>query len=85
MLGRDFVPAKSALDIVVKDMGLVREAAGEQGFRTPLADAAHRLYQVGSRVVFPAGNHYVTGASIVEKKAYREVTVGWLSRKRSRG
>ena len=48
MLGREFVPAKSALDIFVKDMGLVRLAAGEQGFRTPLADAAHRLYQVGS-------------------------------------
>jgi 3-hydroxyisobutyrate dehydrogenase-like beta-hydroxyacid dehydrogenase len=48
MLEREFVPAKSALDIFVKDMGLVRLAAGEQGFRTPLADAAHRLYQVGS-------------------------------------
>lgn len=48
MLEREFVPAKSALDIFVKDMGLVREAAGEQGFRTPLADAAHRLYEVGS-------------------------------------
>jgi 3-hydroxyisobutyrate dehydrogenase-like beta-hydroxyacid dehydrogenase len=29
-------------------MGLVREAAGERGFRTPLADAAHRLYEEGS-------------------------------------
>ena len=48
MLEREFVPAKSALDIFVKDMGLVRQAAGEQGFRTPLADAAHRLYEVGS-------------------------------------
>jgi 3-hydroxyisobutyrate dehydrogenase-like beta-hydroxyacid dehydrogenase len=48
MLGREFVPAKSALDIFVKDMGLVREAAREQGFRTPLADAAHRLYEMGS-------------------------------------
>ena len=48
MLEREFVPAKSALDIFVKDMGLVREAAGEQGFRTPLADAAHRLYEMGS-------------------------------------
>jgi 3-hydroxyisobutyrate dehydrogenase-like beta-hydroxyacid dehydrogenase len=48
MLGREFVPAKSALDIFVKDMGLVREAAGEQGFRTPIADAAHRLYEMGS-------------------------------------
>ncbi|HEX2739975.1 MAG TPA: NAD(P)-dependent oxidoreductase [Rubrobacter sp.] len=48
ILEREFVPAKSALDIFVKDMGLVREAAGEQGFTTPLADAAHRLYEVGS-------------------------------------
>jgi 3-hydroxyisobutyrate dehydrogenase-like beta-hydroxyacid dehydrogenase len=48
MLEREFVPAKSALDIFVKDMGLVREAAGEQSFRTPLADAAHRLYEMGS-------------------------------------
>ena len=48
MLRREFVPAKSALDIFVKDMGLVREAAGERRFRTPLADAAHRLYEEGS-------------------------------------
>jgi 3-hydroxyisobutyrate dehydrogenase-like beta-hydroxyacid dehydrogenase len=48
MLRREFVPAKSALDIFVKDMGLVREAAGEQGFRTPLTDAAHWLYEEGS-------------------------------------
>jgi 3-hydroxyisobutyrate dehydrogenase-like beta-hydroxyacid dehydrogenase len=48
ILEREFVPAKSALDIFVKDMGLVREAAGEQDFRTPLADAAHRLYEGGS-------------------------------------
>jgi 3-hydroxyisobutyrate dehydrogenase len=48
MLEREFIPAKSALDIFVKDMGLVREAAVERDFRTPLADAAHRLYEVGS-------------------------------------
>jgi len=48
MLEREFVPARSALDIFVKDMGLVREAAGGRGFRTPLADAAHGLYEVGS-------------------------------------
>jgi 3-hydroxyisobutyrate dehydrogenase-like beta-hydroxyacid dehydrogenase len=48
MLEREFVPAKSALDIFLKDMGLVRLAAGEQGFQTPLADAAHRLYEMGS-------------------------------------
>jgi 3-hydroxyisobutyrate dehydrogenase-like beta-hydroxyacid dehydrogenase len=48
MLRREFVPAKSALDIFVKDMGLVREAAREQGFQTPLADAAHGQYERGS-------------------------------------
>jgi len=48
MLEREFVPAKSALDIFVKDMGLVRLAAVEQAFQTPLADAAHRLYEMGS-------------------------------------
>ena len=48
ILEREFVPAKSALDIFVKDMGLVREAAGERGFRVPLADTAHRLYEKGS-------------------------------------
>jgi 3-hydroxyisobutyrate dehydrogenase len=48
MLERAFTPAKSALDIFVKDMGLVREAAGERGFATPLADAAHRVYEHGS-------------------------------------
>ena len=48
MLEREFVPAKSALDIFVKDMGLVRQAAGEQDFRTPLADAVHRLYEEGA-------------------------------------
>lgn len=48
MLERAFTPAKSALDIFVKDMRLVREAAGERGFATPLADAAHRAYEKGS-------------------------------------
>lgn len=48
MLDRSFLPAKSALDIFVKDMGLVREAAREKGFGTPLSDAAHRLYEAGA-------------------------------------
>lgn len=48
MLEREFTPAKSALDIFVKDMGLVREAAEEAGFATPLSDAAHRVYEHGS-------------------------------------
>ncbi len=50
MLQEAFLPAKSAMDIFVKDMGLVREAAGEQGFETPLSDAAHALYREGSEL-----------------------------------
>jgi 3-hydroxyisobutyrate dehydrogenase-like beta-hydroxyacid dehydrogenase len=52
MLDRAFLPPKSALDIFVKDMGLVREAAGERGFATPLADAAHGLYERGASLGF---------------------------------
>lgn len=48
MLERAFIPVKSALDIFVKDMGLVREAAREAGFATPLSDAAHKVYEQGS-------------------------------------
>ncbi len=52
MLDRQFLPAKSAMDIFVKDMGLVREAAGEHGFATPLSDVAHQLYEKGSSLGF---------------------------------
>lgn len=52
MLDRAFLPPKSALDIFVKDMGLVREAAAGRGFATPLSDAAHRLYEAGSSLGF---------------------------------
>ena len=52
MLDRAFLPPKSALDIFVKDMNLVREAAAERGFETPLSDAAHRLYEAGSSMGF---------------------------------
>jgi 3-hydroxyisobutyrate dehydrogenase-like beta-hydroxyacid dehydrogenase len=47
MLEEEFVPPKSALNIFVKDMGLVREAAEQQGFETPLASAASRMYLAG--------------------------------------
>ncbi len=47
MLKEEFVPPKSALDIFVKDMGLVRQAAEEQGFETPLAAAALEMYLAG--------------------------------------
>jgi len=52
MLDRAFLPPKSAMDIFVKDMGLVREAAGERGFATPLSDVAHSLYEKGSSLGF---------------------------------
>ena len=47
MLNEEFVPPKSALDIFVKDMGLVRKAAGERSFETPLSSAAYELYLAG--------------------------------------
>ena len=50
MLKEEFVPPKSALDIFVKDMGLVRKAAEERGFETPLASAALGMYLEGHDV-----------------------------------
>ncbi|HSK99176.1 MAG TPA: NAD(P)-dependent oxidoreductase [Rubrobacteraceae bacterium] len=47
MLEAEFVPPRSALDIFVKDMGLVRTAAEERDFETPLASAALALYAAG--------------------------------------
>ena len=47
MLEEAFVPPKSALDIFVKDMNLVRNAAEERGFETPLSSAALELYLAG--------------------------------------
>ena len=40
---------KSALDIFVKDMGLVTEAARASNSPTPLASAAEQLYLAGTR------------------------------------
>ncbi len=48
MLGREFGEVRSALDIFVKDMGLVVDAGAANDARTPLADAARRVYQEGS-------------------------------------
>ena len=48
MLSREFDDVRSALDIFVKDMGLVVEAGAANGARTPLAEAARRLYDEGS-------------------------------------
>jgi 3-hydroxyisobutyrate dehydrogenase/putative dehydrogenase len=47
MVEGQFEPARSALDIFVKDMGLVDVAAGQAGAAAPLAAAARRLYLRG--------------------------------------
>jgi 3-hydroxyisobutyrate dehydrogenase len=47
MVSGDFSQVRSALDIFVKDMGLVGAAAGDAGADTPLARAAAQLYQRG--------------------------------------
>ena len=48
MLDRAFTEPRSALDIFVKDMGLVTEAGAAHGARTPLADAARGLFDEGA-------------------------------------
>jgi len=48
MLDRAFAEPRSALDIFVKDMGLVVAAGAAHGARTPLAEAARRLYDEGA-------------------------------------
>ena len=47
MVEGQFEPARSALDIFVKDMGLVSAAADQAGSPVPLAAAARRLYARG--------------------------------------
>lgn len=47
MVAGQFGDVHSALDIFVKDMGLVGAAAGDAGADTPLARAAAQLYQQG--------------------------------------
>lgn len=42
-----FDEVRSALDIFVKDMGLVTDAAGAAGYAAPLAATAERLYVAG--------------------------------------
>jgi 3-hydroxyisobutyrate dehydrogenase/putative dehydrogenase len=49
MVQGDFENVRSALDIFVKDMGLVMAAARDGGQPSPLAAAAEQLYLAGSR------------------------------------
>ena len=48
MLSREFQQAKSALEIFVKDMGLVTEAAAGRRFPAPLAATANQLFLIGA-------------------------------------
>lgn len=50
MLQRTFEPPKSALDIFIKDMGLVLASAEETGFSAPLASAAREVYEAGAEM-----------------------------------
>ncbi len=47
MVGGEFEPPRSALDIFVKDMGLVSAAAEHAGASVPLTAVTRRLYQEG--------------------------------------
>jgi len=47
MVAGEFREPRSALDIFVKDMGLVGAAADRAGASVPLAEAARRLYERG--------------------------------------
>ena len=47
MVGGEFDPPRSALDIFVKDMGLVSAAAEHAGASAPLTAVTRRLYQEG--------------------------------------
>jgi 3-hydroxyisobutyrate dehydrogenase/putative dehydrogenase len=47
MVAAQFGEARSAMDIFVKDMGLVSEAAGQAGASVPLTAVARRLYDRG--------------------------------------
>lgn len=48
MVDQTYEPVKSALDIFVKDMGLVLDLARTAGFPTPLASMALQLYLSGA-------------------------------------
>jgi 3-hydroxyisobutyrate dehydrogenase len=62
MLDGAFDDPKSALDIFVKDMGLVTDAARTSEFSTPLATVAEQLYSAGRS----AGLGRLDDSSIIE-------------------
>jgi 3-hydroxyisobutyrate dehydrogenase-like beta-hydroxyacid dehydrogenase len=50
MLDGEFTPAKSALDIFVKDLDLVLDAAGPKSSRLPISSAARQTFREGASV-----------------------------------
>jgi 3-hydroxyisobutyrate dehydrogenase len=62
MVDGAFTDPKSRLEIFVKDMGLVIDAARESGYAAPLATVAEQLYLAG----FDAGLARLDDSSIIE-------------------
>jgi 3-hydroxyisobutyrate dehydrogenase len=62
MVDGDFENPKSALDIFVKDMGLVADAARQADYGAPLAAAAEQLFAAGRR----AGLGRLDDSSVIE-------------------
>jgi len=62
MLKASYTEVHSAMDIFVKDMGLVADAAREQGFGATLARAAQEIYLAGAH----AGLGRADDAAIIE-------------------
>jgi 3-hydroxyisobutyrate dehydrogenase len=62
MVDGTYDEVKSALDIFVKDMGLVTDAARDNAYPAPLTSATCRLYQAGRR----AGLGRLDDSSVIE-------------------
>jgi len=62
MVSHDYDDVRSALNIWVKDMALVTDAAAELGYRSPLADLTSRLFVEGRE----AGLGALDDASLIE-------------------
>ena len=62
MVDGKYDEVKSALDIFVKDMGLVTDAARDHAYPAPLTSATQRLYQAGQR----AGLGRLDDSSVIE-------------------
>ena len=62
MVDGTYDEVKSALDILVKDMCLVTDAARDNAYPAPLTSAAYQLYQAGQR----AGLGRLDDSSVIE-------------------